>query len=40
MAARQTFSHVELTVSTGSDGNLNKSDVLLFMGLDGYVCLS
>ncbi|KIM22747.1 hypothetical protein M408DRAFT_281196 [Serendipita vermifera MAFF 305830] len=34
MAARQTFSSVELTVPTGSDGKLNASDPLLFIGPD------
>ena len=39
LAARQTFSSVEVTVPIGSDGKLNSSDPLLFMGPEGYVLL-
>ncbi|KAG8851725.1 hypothetical protein FRC20_001668, partial [Serendipita sp. 405] len=35
LAARQVASHIEVTVSTGSDGRLNASDVMVFMGNDG-----
>ncbi|CAG7851519.1 Glutaminase A {ECO:0000303/PubMed:10952006} {ECO:0000269/PubMed:10952006}; Flags: Precursor [Serendipita indica DSM 11827] len=35
MAARQTFANMELTVSTGSDGKLNTTDTLAFLGLKG-----
>ncbi|KAG9020580.1 hypothetical protein FS842_007199, partial [Serendipita sp. 407] len=35
LAARQVASHIEGTVSTGSDGKLNASDVMVFMGNDG-----
>ncbi|KAG8806415.1 hypothetical protein FRC19_007267, partial [Serendipita sp. 401] len=35
LAARQVASHIEVTVSTGSDGKLNASDVMVFMGNDG-----
>lgn len=37
LAARQTFASVELTVPTGSDGKLNSSDTLLFIGPDRCV---
>ncbi|KAG8813750.1 hypothetical protein FRC19_002201, partial [Serendipita sp. 401] len=35
LAARQVASHIEVTVSTGSDGKLNASDIMVFMGNDG-----